>query len=139
MKACAAAHAGAVSHIQGEPQRVENHAGQDECPQCLQAPCVTEEQWRQARWPKEGKLQHLVNSEKRKKLYWNFYSKLYNAGTWKDARYMMRKQEALRRDKGRKKMYKWHRRELMPNCVLKLVRGWLPNPDGVPYMGHYWE
>jgi hypothetical protein len=24
----------------------------------------------------------------------------------------------------------------MRNCVLKLVRGWHPNPDGIPYMGH---
>ena len=27
----------------------------------------------------------------------------------------------------------------MPNCILKLVRFWFPNPEGIDYLGHMWE
>ena len=33
----------------------------------------------------------------------------------------------------------WHRRYIMPKCVVSLVRMWFPNPDEVPYMGHLWK
>lgn len=128
-----------VSPVELEAEQVLQGPVQNECPHCFQGPCITDEQWRQLWWPKDSSMPHLSNSQKRKKIYRKFYSLLYNEGTWKDPRYLRRKQEALRRDKGRKKMYNWHRRELMPNCVLKCVRGWLPNPEGVPYMDHYWE
>ena len=29
-------------------------------------------------------------------------------------------------------------REIMPECVLKLVRGLYPNPPDTPYLGHKW-
>lgn len=123
-------------HVQGDDQ-AEDH---EECPHCFQRPCITNEEVnRQLWWLKESQPPSLANSAKRKKMYRNFYSMLYNQHAWRDPRYLQRKQEALERDKGRKKKFMWHRRELMPNCVLKLVRGWLPNPAGVPYMGHYWE
>ena len=111
----------------------------DSCPHCLLGPCITSESWRQAWWPSRPVLPSLANSQKRKELYRKFYSMLYNAGAWKDPRYLARKQEALKRDKGRQKKFMWHKRELMPNCILKVVLSWYPNPEGVPYMGHYWE
>lgn len=32
----------------------------------------------------------------------------------------------------------WTTREVMPHCVLNLVRGLYPNLPGQPYMGHKW-
>jgi hypothetical protein len=29
-------------------------------------------------------------------------------------------------------------REIMPDCVLSVVRGLYPNPPSQPYMGHKW-
>jgi hypothetical protein len=57
---------------------------------------------------------------------------------WQDPRYVARKRAALHQDP-RRRNYVYHRRDLMPKCVLVLVRSWFPNPPNVPYMGHMWE
>ena len=51
---------------------------------------------------------------------------MFHRGVWKDPRYLEQKREALRRDFRRKK-YIYHRRDLMPKCVIELVRHWYPN------------
>jgi len=60
-----------------------------------------------------------------------------------DPRYIERKETILAADP-HKKQNAWsgpakHKRDIMPDCVLKLVRGWLPNPPAKPYMGHKWS
>ena len=63
---------------------------------------------------------------------------MYHRDAWKDLRYLAEKLKALQADPRHRKN-EWRRRDIMPKCVLSLVRTWFPNPDGVPYMGHLWE
>ena len=63
---------------------------------------------------------------------------LFHRIVFRDDRYLSKKRLAMDRDP-RLRHYVWHRRDIMPDCVLKLVRGWLPNLDGDEYMGHMWE
>jgi hypothetical protein len=65
---------------------------------------------------------------------------MYHLEVWRDARhiYQSRKLAALTRDP-KYKNYIWRKCDIVPYCVLKLVRGWHPNPDGIPNMGHLWE
>ena len=58
-------------------------------------------------------------------------------------RYITRKDTILKKD-NRRKEYAWcgspsDKRDVMPDCVLKIVRHWYPNPSGKPYMGHKWQ
>ena len=55
---------------------------------------------------------------------------LLNRGVWKDERYMIRKSNAMSLDPLLRE-YVWHKGEIMPDCVLKLVRTWYPNPEGL--------
>ncbi|KAJ8303652.1 LOW QUALITY PROTEIN: hypothetical protein KUTeg_018762 [Tegillarca granosa] len=66
------------------------------------------------------------NNKERKERYKYF---------WKD----IKKENPINKDPQRKQ-FVWHKRDIMPLCVLKLVRNWYPNPEGKPYMGHInWE
>jgi hypothetical protein len=62
------------------------------------------------------------------KLSWNNIS-LQN-------RYIVMKVDAMSRDP-RRQRYDWHKRDIMPKCVVSLVRHWFPNPGGFPYMGQW--
>ena len=112
--------------------------GSDICPHCLSGPCITHEENRQMWWPEHAKPAHMENSKERKKLYKKFWTMCYHRGVWQHPVYKDRKERALGGDPTRKR-YTWHRRDLMPQCIIKLLRGWLPNPATVPYMGHFWE
>ena len=125
------------------PYCLQQHIeGQAECPFCLCAPCIVDPSNMQGWWIREPRLPHSRNSGLRKKKYYNFWANLQNRGAWRDARYLDRKALALGRDP-RRKYYTWagraSRREMMPDCVIKTVRTWLPNKPGVAYMGHKWE
>ena len=63
---------------------------------------------------------------------------IYHRDVLKDPRYLAEKLKAMQADP-RHQNYEGHRRDIMPKCVLSLVRMWFPNPDGMPYMGHLWE
>lgn len=63
---------------------------------------------------------------------------MYHRNVWNHPTYIQKKISALQRDP-RYRNFVNHRRDIMPNCVLKCVRGWFPNPENVPYMGHLWE
>ena len=78
------------------------------------------------------------NSALRKEKYKRFWTMMFHRDAWKDPHYQAEKLRALRADPRHRK-YEWHRRDIMPKCVLSLVRQWFPNPAGVPYMGHLWE
>jgi len=83
-------------------------------------------------WEDEEQLPHERNSFLRKGNYKRFWTLLFHRKVWEDPRYIERKHTALRSDPRRKK-YIYHRRDLMPKCVVQLVRTWLPNPQNKPY------
>jgi len=88
---------------------------------------------RQLWWPESPILPALQNAPERKRLYQRFWAMMTNNGAWNDPRYITKKSIA------RKSKTTWHRRELMPDCILKKCRQWLPNPVNVAYMGHKWK
>ena len=63
---------------------------------------------------------------------------LCHRGIWNDARYQQRKESALQQDQ-RYKTFVWHKRGIMPICVIEKVRHWYPNNNEKPYLGHCWE
>ena len=123
----------------GYPVRISQpEEGEEECPHCFCTPCVTDNRNRQMWWEARQHQARPRNSNARKIMYKKFWSMLQVRGLWNTDRYKTRKGQALQRDP-RRTRHVYHRRELMPNCVLKLVRGWLPNLPNTPYMGHMWE
>lgn len=121
-----------------ENYSIEHDPESPECPHCLCRPCITNEQNRQMWWESQEHAAHEGNSFLRKEKFKRFWTNLYHRGIWNDPRYLERKRAALRRDRPRKK-YVYHRRDLIPKCVLTLVRKWFPNPDVQEYMGHHWD
>ena len=109
-----------------------------ECPYCFCRPCVTSETNRQLWWEAERSLPSNRNHGLRKEKYRRFWTMMFHGGVWNDPRYMEKKQIALQHDRIFRK-YMWHRRDIMPKCVLNIVRGWLPNPTGVSYLGYLSE
>ncbi len=59
---------------------------------------------------------------------------MQNVGGWTDPRYLRRKVQIAG---GEWAVY--HRREVMPKCVLLQARELYPNPASIPYMDHLWE
>ena len=89
-------------------------------------------------WETENQMPQERNSMLRKSGYKRYWTNLFHRNVWQDPGYLVRKRAALRQDT-RRRNYVYHRRDLMPKCVLVLVRSWFPNPPSVPYMGHMWE
>ena len=106
--------------------------GETECPFCYCAPCITDEKNKQFWWPIDNDAPHSGNTSKRKKLYQRFWGMLCNCGAWHDTRYLTKKAE-------RRGDFTWHKREIMPECVINKCREWYPNPQQTNYMGHKWE
>ena len=118
---------------------IAQSASDDECPHCLCRPCITNERNRQEWWPRASLPPHINNKKPRKDDYYRFWTMLFHRRVWRDVRYHTKKKAALGLDPSFN-LYMWmHRRDIMPDCVLKLVRGWYPNPPNVPYVGHLWE
>ena len=73
--------------------------------------------------------------------YQRFGVMLLHRGAWNKDAYKQKKSAAMRN----RSVYAWvgpntkHPRDIMPDCVLSMVRKWLPNPSTVPYMGHKWS
>lgn len=111
-----------------------------ECPYCFCTPCVTSDPYKQL-WFPEQRLPHENNRKSRRNIYKKFWGFMSNLHLWRDPRYLQRKEQALSMDP-RCTTYVWiksvKKREIMPNCVLKFVRGALPSPNGI-YMNHLWE
>ena len=70
----------------------------------------------------------LTNHNKRRKDYKWFWRTLKDCSLWENPTYLARKQElgCMIDDV----------REVMPHCVIKVVRERWPNPPDVPYQGH---
>ena len=106
-----------------------------ECNFCFCCPCVTSN--RQA-WLGSGARPHNRNSAIRKVKYRKFWNLLSGAGAWFHPRYVHKKSQILGRHNTDDLGEMWTLREIMPDCVLNLVRELYPNPPGRPYMGHRW-
>ena len=114
--------------------------GHEVCPFCFCCPCITNEGNRQFWWENQNQPPHARNSEKRKKIYKKFWTMMFHRDAWNSPMYQAKKQRALGVDPNRRRyVYIYHRRDIMPDCVIKLVREWLPNPPSLAYMGHLWE
>lgn len=119
--------------------RIAQTEGAAECPHCLCRPCVTDLSNIQMWWMENSLLPSPENSALRKEKYQRFWTMLLHRGAWADARYKRGKEESIKADKGDTFSGPCnHPRDLMPACVLKTVRSWLPNPENKPYMGHKW-
>ncbi|KAK3084789.1 hypothetical protein FSP39_019086 [Pinctada imbricata] len=121
-----------------EPFRIPQDDNSTECVYCFCKPCITDERNRQLWWETENHAARQNNHALRKEKYKSFWTMLFHRGVFLDPRYMAIKEEALKRDPRRRNLL-WHRRDILPKCVLEMVRSWFPNPVGVPYMGHMWE
>ena len=113
----------------------------EECCFCLCRPCVIDNGNTQAWWETQVHPPSRLNSKVRKNHYQRFWVMLLHRGAWEKPAYMTKQSAALCEDRRRNT---WsgpnsnHPRHIMPKCVLKLIRCWLPNPPCIPYMGHKW-
>jgi hypothetical protein len=118
-----------------EPQPiVQPIPGTDECQFCFCQPCVTT---RRQQWLGQGRPPMAGNNLLRKKKYKNFWTMMTRRGAWTHPRYLHKKAAAQGADENN---VAWlpEVRDIMPDCVLNLVRGLYPNEKGIPYMGHKW-
>lgn len=113
--------------------------GHPTCDYCFLQPCVTTH--RQA-WLQDQQPPKDTNNKIRKKMYRKFWSVMEYRGAWHHPLYMEKKIIALGGEPDHNLVWEsavgQHVREIMPDCILKLVRGLYPNPPGVAYMGHRW-
>ena len=123
----------------GEPYVISQNQEETECPYCLCRPCITNEQNRQLWWETENHPLSQRNTGMRIEKYKRFWTMMFHREVWKDPRYLAEKTRVLQRDRRFRTNFTWHRRDIMPKCVLELVRGWFPNPPAVSYLGHLWE
>lgn len=108
--------------------------GTDECPHCFCQPCVTAVR---QRWLGQGQTARPGNNDIRKNRYKKFWKRMNDRHAWADDRYLAKKAAA---QGGDIENHAWlpSVREIMPDCVLELVRELYPNPKGQRYMGHKW-
>lgn len=119
---------------QPSDQNIQDNDIEGECSNCFCYPCVTSSP---QQWLGNGAEPHPRNSGLRKIRYKKFWTLLSRQNVWKNHRYQQKKARLFGRreeDHG----IVWTNREIMPECVLTLVRGLYPNPTDVPYMGHKW-
>ncbi|CAG2245020.1 unnamed protein product [Mytilus edulis] len=114
---------------------IQQDPSKEECRYCFCKPCITDDQNRQMWWHGQSEVAHQRNSSLRKEHYKRFWTMLLHRGAWNDDRYMLMKADAMTRDH-RSQRFDWHKRDIMPKCVVTLVRCWFPNPGGFPYMPH---
>ena len=111
----------------------------DACPYCFLNPCVATV--RQG-WLGEGQAARMGNNSIRKEKYRKYWSVMSALGAWNHPLYVAKKMRALgHQDENNEIVWAGRQsiREIMPECVLKLVQGLYPNLPGVPYMGHkFW-
>ena len=112
-----------------------NVDGFSRCPSCHAQPCVTDAANAQRWWCDTAVEAAPENSAHRKWKYRRFYSMMHPMKLFKHPEYMLKKNREMNVNGIRPGMTK---REIMPDCVLLMVRNWFPNPEGKPYVGHTW-
>ncbi|KAK3106286.1 hypothetical protein FSP39_016937 [Pinctada imbricata] len=111
-------------------------ANPGECEHCFCVPCITT--YTQA-WLGSGAQPHMRNSAIRKVKYRKFWKLMSSYNAWIHPRYLEKKRTMLQQNNPRDLGEMYTLREIMPECVLDVVRDLYPNPPGRPYMGHMWN
>ena len=117
----------------GSDGESDDSAEFDGCLECLCNPCVTTH--RQA-WLGDAVASHNRNADLRKKRYKHFWQMLDRRQAWIHPMYIRRKAQPFNRQDD---TVVYTVGEIMPRCVVDLVRSLFPNPPGRPYMGHKWQ
>ena len=123
-----------VSHSGQGNEASELDGDRRECVFCFGSPCET---CIRQQWLDHGQDAHKRNSRIRKKLYRKCRSMINMRGAWRLPLYVRKKETAMCRDHIDGTVVHVLR-EIMPECVLKLVKGLYPNPPDTPYLGHRW-
>ena len=98
------------------------------------SPCVTDVR---QQWFWNGQKAHCRHSGIRKRLYRKYWSMMNTRGAWRHPLYLRKRADMMLRDHVDDSVVKVQR-DIMPDCVLQLVRNLYPNPHGIPYLGHKW-
>ena len=106
----------------------------DTCEHCFCSPCVTVNE---QSWLGNGRAPHTKNKKSRKIRYKKFWSMLDRRNAWRNKRYLKKKETLMKMHNLEADVVRIQR-EIMPECVLDLVRSRYPNPAGEPYSGHCW-
>ena len=104
------------------------------CVHCFCDPCVT---INPQAWLGNGQNPHPRNSEIRKRIYKKFWKLMNDRNAFSCPHYIQKKSRMLARVQVDEYVVTVAR-EIMPDCVLSVVRGLYPNPSPQPYMGHKW-
>ena len=129
-----------LQNLRVEPRfRVPPGEG-EKCRHCFCTPCITNERNRQEWWKQQDGEGAAGNNSLRKSAYYKFWTMMYHRGIWSLPEYVIKKDNAVRRLRAENRNDQPVRiqREIMPHCVLELVRNWYPNLPNMPYMGHKW-
>ena len=115
--------------------------GSEKCRHCLSMPCVTNERFQQGWWPRHHEEPHGRNSSLRKVAYKKFWTMLLHRDLWRNPEYLVRKVQALAVDERRRQLVwsGYNKRDIMPDCVITIVRHWYPNIRDQQYLGHKWD
>ena len=108
--------------------------GREECVFCFCSLCVTNVG---QQWLGHGQSAHKRNSRNRKKLFRKFWSMLNTHRAWQHPLYVRKKAITICWDHA-DEIVVHVLREIMPEYVLKLVRGLYPNLPDTPYLRHKW-
>ena len=109
--------------------------GEKRCEFCFCQPCITNERNRQQWWGSIQEPSGIENSGKRKRCYQRFWAMMSHRHVWNIPEYLEKRTRSLSRNRDKNVII---HREIMPECVLQMVRHWYPNPPKVSYMGHKW-
>ncbi len=126
------------AHEDGVPGFViEQNLAVNKCDQCLCSPCITNPSNTPAWWENNNLMPSRRNNGLRKVAYRKYWTMLYHRQVWINNEYIVRKAAALGLNPAQHD-YVYHKRNLMPDCVIKHVRTLYPNLPRKPYMGHRW-
>ena len=121
------------NNINDEDSFSDDEDGQ--CSNCFLKPCIATVTHS---WLGNGQVARKQNIAIRKARYKKFWQVMHYKSAWKKKRYLRKKAVMMRRSEVDQRVVV-HQREVMPDCVLDLVRGLYPNPPGIPYVGHnFW-
>eukprot|EP00058_Branchiostoma_floridae_P027252 XP_002612743.1 hypothetical protein BRAFLDRAFT_97277 [Branchiostoma floridae] len=114
---------GAQQDPEPGPSRSTTTTQHPECPDCFLRPCITA--FPASKIGETGAMLHRNkprrgNASIRRAKYKKFWGQIKNSGGWKDERYLARKLARMRADN-----ITSAKRELMPDCVVKLPRFWV--------------
>ena len=119
-----------MSHSGQGNEASELDGDRRECVFCFGSPCVT---CVRQQWLGHGQDVYKRNSRTRKKLYRKCRSMMNMRGAWRRPLYVRKKETAMCRDHIDGTVVHVLR-EIMPECVLKLVRGLYPYSPDTPYL-----